>query len=328
MKTIFIGIDISKDSLDAALCQDPAREIETTIRVENSVKGISKLINKFSKLKQELWFCFEHTGNYGLLLMCQLQAEGLNYSVVPALEIKQSQGMTRGKSDPVDAKRIARYAATHSYKLKPFQLPGENLLKIKSMLAYRSQLVGMSRQLQNSYKSHKVTHQTIDVSLILEDIQQNIDGLKEKIRKLETDIVELIQADPKIRNNFTKASNVKGIGLIIAAYMLVYTNNFTAFDNPRKFNCYAGLAPFEHTSGTSIVGKTKTSRLRNKTMKTLLFNGANTATQHDHQLKAYYKRKKQQGKPHNLIMNNIACKLVYRVFAVVNRDEPFVNFMN
>jgi len=328
MKTIFIGIDISKDSLDAALCNDPAQEIETTFRVENSVKGIGKLIKKCKKYKQKLWFCFEHTGNYGLLLMCQLQAEGLRYSVVPALEIKQSQGMTRGKTDPVDAKRIARYAATHSYKLKPFQLPGENLLKIKSMLAYRSQLVGMSRQLQNSYKSHQVTHQSVDVSLILKDIQQNIDGLKEKIRKLEADIVELIQEDPKIRNNYTKASAVKGIGLIIAAYMLVYTNNFTAFDNPRKFNCYAGLAPFEHTSGTSIVGKTKTSRLRNKTMKTLLFNGANTAAIYDQQLKAYYKRKKQQGKPHNLIMNNIACKLVYRVFAVVNREEPFVNFMN
>ena len=328
MKTFFIGIDISKDSLDAALCKDPGQEIETTFRVENSIKGISKLIRKSRKLKQELWFCFEHTGNYGLLLMCQLQAEGLNYSVVPALEIKQSQGMTRGKTDPIDAKRIARYAATHSYKLKAFHLPGENLLKIKSMLAYRSQLVGMSRQLQNSYKSHQITHQAVDVSLILKDIQQNIDGLKEKIRKLEADIVELIQQDPKISSNYIKASAVKGIGLIIAAYMLVYTNNFTAFDNPRQFNCYAGLAPFEHTSGTSIVGKTKTSRLRNKTMKTLLFNGANIAANYDQQLKAYYNRKRQQGKPHNLIMNNIACKLVYRVFAMVNRDEPYVNFMN
>jgi transposase len=328
MKTIFIGIDISKDSLDVAVCQDPALDLDTTFKVENSIKGISKLIKKSTKFNQEVWFCFEHTGNYGLLLMCQLQSEGFTYSVVPALEIKQSQGMTRGKNDTVDAKRIALYAATHSYKLQPFHLPGENLLKIKSMLAYRSQLVGMSRQLQNSYKSHQITNKSVDVSLILDDIKQNIDGLKQKIKKLETDIVELIQADPKMESNFVKASKVKGIGLIIAAYMLVYTNNFTAFDNPRKFNCYAGLAPFEHTSGTSIAGKTKTSRLRNKTIKTLLFNGANTATNYDQELKAYYKRKKDQGKPHNLIMNNIACKLVYRVFAVVNRDEPFVNLMH
>jgi len=328
MKTIFIGIDISKDSLDVAICQDPALGIETTFKVDNSIKGINKLIKKTRAFKQDLWFCFEHTGNYGLLLMCLLQAEGLTYSVVPALEIKKSQGMTRGKSDRVDAGRIAIYAVTRSYKLKPFELPGENLIKIKSMLTYRSQLVGMSRQLQNSYKSHQVTHQAVDVGLILKDIQQNIDGLKEKIKKLEAEVIDLIQSDPRMKNNFLKASTIKGVGLIIAAYMLVYTNNFTAFDNPRKFNCYAGLAPFEHSSGKSIVGKTKTSRLRNKTIKVLLFNGANTAANHDQQLKAYYKRKKDQGKPHNLIMNNIACKLVYRVFAVVNREEPFVNFMN
>ena len=328
MKTIFIGIDISKDSLDVAMCKDPLLDIETTFKVDNSIKGINKLIKKSRKLKQDIWFCFEHTGNYGLLLMCLLQAEGSTYSVVPALEIKQSQGMTRGKSDPIDARRIALYASTHYYKLKPFQLPGENLIKIKSMLAYRSQLVGMSRQLQNSCKSHQITNQAVDVSVILQDIQQNIEQLKTKIKKLEDDIEELIQRDPKMKNNFIKARAVKGIGLIIAAYMLVYTNNFTAFDSPRKFNCYAGLAPFEHTSGTSIKGKTKTSKLRNKTIKILLFNGANTAANHDYQLKAYYKRKKEQGKPHNLIMNNIACKLVYRVFAVVNREEPFINLMN
>lgn len=327
MKTIFIGVDISKDSLDVAVCKDPALEIDTPFKVENSIKGISKLIARSKKLNHDLWFCFEHTGNYGLLLMCQLQSEGLTYSVVPALEIKRSQGMTRGKSDRVDAKRIALYAATHSYKLKSYQLPGENLLKIKSMLTYRSQLVSISRQLQNSYKSHQVTNQSINVSMILKDIQQNIDQLKEKIKTLERDIIEMISTDPMMKSNFSKASTVKGIGLIIATYMLVYTNNFTTFDNPRKFNCYAGLAPFEHTSGTSIVGKTKTSYLRNKTIKTLLFNGANAATNYDHELKAYYKRKKEQGKPHNLIMNNIACKLVYRVFAVVNREEPFVNLM-
>ena len=141
-------------------------------------------------------------------------------------------------------------------------------------------------------------------------------------------VVELISKDAEMKSNFIKARRVKGIGLIIAAYMLVYTNNFTSFDNPRKFNCYAGLAPFEHTSGSSINGKTKTSRLRNKTMKTLLFNGANTAANFDAELKAYYKRKQKEGKPHQLIMNNIACKLVYRVFAVVKREEPFVNLKN
>jgi transposase len=328
MKSIFIGIDISKDTLDVAICQDPSQVIDQVFKVDNTIKGISKLITRCKRYKQELWFCFEHTGNYGLLLMCQLQSEGLKYSVVPALEIKQSLGMVRGKNDAIDAQRIAIYAATNSHKLKPFDLPGENLLKIKALLAYRSQLVNISRQLQNSLKSHKITHQCIDIGLILDDIQQDLDLQKEKIQKVEKQIVELIATDSKMKSNYEKACGVKGIGPIIAAYMILYTNNFTAFDNPRKFNCYAGLAPFERSSGTSIKGKTKTSRLRNKVIKALLFNGANSASNHDYELKAYYKRKRMEGKPHQLIMNNIACKLVYRVFAVVSREEPYVNFKN
>lgn len=328
METIFIGVDISKDTLDYAFCIDISTEIKQSCQVGNSVKGICKMINHAKKYKKPLWFCFEHTGNYGLLLAHQLQSLGLNYSMVPAIEIKRSMGMVRGKNDAVDAIRIAEYAAIHSHKLKPMQLPGEGLLKIKSLLTYRSQLVKMLRQFKNSRKSYLVSSGSIDVGLILNDIDNNISSLLQKIDEMEKQVADIISSDQEIKSNFKKACTVKGIGLIIAAYMLVYTNNFTAFENPRKFNCYAGLAPFEYSSGSSIRGKTKTSSLRNKTMKSLLYNGANSAANNDYQLKMYYKRKRQEGKPHMLIMNNIACKLVYRVFAVVNRQEPYVNFSN
>lgn len=320
MKSIFIGVDISKDTLDYAFCIDSSIEIKQSYQVANSVKGICKMINQANKYKKPLWFCFEHTGNYGLLLAHQLQSLGLNYSMF--------LGIVRGKSDAVDAIRIAGYAAINSHKLKPTQLPGEGLLKIKSLLTYRSQLVKMLRQFKNSRKSHLVSSESVDVGLILNDIDNNISLLMQKIDEMEKQVAEIISNDQQIKSNFKKACTVKGIGLVIAAYMLVYTNNFTAFENPRKFNCYAGLAPFEYTSGSIIRGKTKTSRLRNKTMKSLLYNGANSAANNDYQLKMYYKRKLQQGKPHMLIMNNIACKLVYRVFAVVNRQEPYVNFSN
>lgn len=324
MKTIFIGIDVSKEWLDAAICKDLNQKEMEVFRVENSLNGIEKMLRKCKKAGQDLWFCFEHTGNYGLLLASQLQAAGLVYSVVPALEIIRSQGLVRGKTDKIDAERIAKYAATQSHKLKPFQLPGQELLKLKSLLTYRSQLVSMSVQFQNSRKSFLEQKKSIDVSLILANIEQNLEQIKTNIDQVEKEIQLIIQADDQMSTNYKKTTSVKGVGPIIAAYMLVFTSNFTSFDNPRKFNCYAGLAPFEYSSGSSIRGKTRTSRLRNKTMKTLLFSGANVAASFDKELKKYYNRKKQEGKPHHLIINNIACKLVYRIFAVVKRDEPYV----
>lgn len=74
MKTIYVGIDISKDSLDVAVCKDLNEETKDIFKVDNSLKGINKMISKCNKLKTNLWFCFEHTGNYGLLLSSQLKA--------------------------------------------------------------------------------------------------------------------------------------------------------------------------------------------------------------------------------------------------------------
>ncbi|MCF8460716.1 MAG: transposase [Flavobacteriales bacterium] len=101
--------------------------------------------------------------------------------------------------------------------------------------------------------------------------------------------------------------------------MLVLTNNFASFENARKFNCYAGLAPFEHSSGSSIKSKTRTSPLRNRKTKALLLNRANSAAVHDTELRSYFKRKTGEGKHRMVVLNAIACKLVYRIFAVVNR---------
>src|SRR5690606_6198583 len=94
-------------------------------------------------------------------------------------------------------------------------------------------------------------------------------------------------------------------------------------DDPRKFNCFTGLAPFENSSGLKA-GVTKTSHYRHKYLKALFFNGANSAARYDPQLKKYYQRKKEQGKAHLSIMNAIACKLVSRAFATVKRQSPYL----
>lgn len=329
MKTFFVGIDISKDWLDVAICNDSSLDYSDTFRVVNSINGIRKMIRQCVKIDKqaELWFCFEHTGNYGLLLSHLLEQAQFTYSAVPAIEIIKSVGMTRGKNDMVDARRIARYAATNRLKLKKTSLPGEAIMRIKSLLTYRDQLVKISTQLQNSLKSYLITQRSNDVSDIINQIKEKIAEFKNNISKTEQDILTSINSDQQVKKTFEQTITVKGIGPIIAATMIVITNNFTSFDNPRKFNSYAGLAPFEFSSGSSIRGVTKTHYYRNKNMKRLLFNGANTAAIYDLELKKFYKRKKEQGKHHMSIINAIACKLVSRVFAVTKRDEPFVNLV-
>jgi transposase len=327
MKTVFIGVDISKEWLDVAICTDVTAPITEIFQVKNTIKDIGGMLKKCKKQSTDLWFCFEHTGNYGLLLAHLLDCAELRYTAVPALEIKNSIGITRGKTDSIDAARIALYAATHAHKLKPSQLPSAKLLQLKSKLSYRDQLANISRQFQNMLKSHRVSALVIDNKSIIKDLENQINRLKKTLQKLEAEILAFIHSEEALAKTFQRAVTVKGVGLLTAAHMLVVTNNFTSFVNGRKFNCYAGLAPFAHSSGSSIRGKTKTSKLRNRKMKALLINGANSAAIHDSELRQYFKRKTAEGKHKMVVLNAIACKLVYRIFAVVNRPEPYVELI-
>lgn len=329
MKTFFVGIDISKDWLDVAICDETTLEVTASWKWDNTVEGIEKMIKKCLKQTagSQVWYCFEHTGNYGLLLSSLLEAQEIRYSAVPALEIKRSIGMARGKNDEVDVVRIAVYAATHKLKLKASKLPGKQILRVKYLLTHRSLLVKTCVQLQNSRKSMLIVGKMVDLQDVIIDLEKRIEDLKAQITTIEETIKTELESDDNLSKTFKKITSVKGVGLMIAATMIVCTNNFEAFENPRAFNCYAGLAPFSFSSGSSIQGKTKTSKLRNRTMKTLLFNGANTAVMYDRELKLYYNRKMKEGKHRMVVINAVACKMVYRIFAVLKRDEPYVNLM-
>ncbi|MBA7534728.1 IS110 family transposase ISCaa7 [subsurface metagenome] len=325
-KKHFIGVDISKDTLDLALLEEETCITFIDKKIENSLRGFDRILewlDKQNKKLEDCFFCMEHTGTYGLLFFAWLSQMEIDYCVEPGMQIKRSLGMTRGKNDKVDARRIAEYAYTNKAKLKTFTMPSTLVVQIKQLLTYREQTVRIRSSLKNSLKSHRQYQRVSGLKKITKQIADQIEQQDRLVKEIEKQIVELIETDPQMKKNFELATSVKGIGFVIAAFMLVTTNNFTSFENGRKYACYSGIAPFEYTSGASIKGRSKVSHLGNKTIKTLLSNGANSASKWDPQLKAYYKRKEAEGKDHKLIMNSISCKLVNRVFAVVKRQTPY-----
>jgi transposase len=327
-KKHFIGVDISNAKLDLALLENIENGRFHDKVVTNDFKGFDSIPKWLGKLKidlSECVFCMEHTGTYGLLFFAWLSQMGINYCVEPALKIKRSLGVTRGKNDKVDARRIADYAYTQRAKLQPFNLPSGLMLQIKQLLTYRDQMVRICSSLKNSFKSHKQYQRVSGLKSVAEEIENQITDFKNRIERIEQQVMELIKSDESLFKNYKLATSVIGVAFVIASYMMVTTNNFKSFNNGREYACYSGIAPFAHESGSSIKGKTKVSNLANKKIKTILSNGANSAAKWDPGIKKYYNRKLAQGKDHQLIINSIKCKLVNRVFAVVKRQSPYVN---
>jgi len=325
-KKHFVGIDISKDHLDLTLVDEGSIGVFQDRKVDNSFNGFDKILNWLSKQKVKLedcLFCMEHTGTYGLLLFAWLSQKEIDYCVEPALRIKRSMGITRGKSDKVDARRIAQYASLNRAKLVPFTIPSTLLLQIKQLLTYRNQLSRIRVSLKNSLKNHNRYNAASGLQDISDDIESQIEELEIRIESIGQQIKDLIKSDETLHKNFQLATSVKGIGFVIASFILVTTNNFTSFENSRKYACYSGIAPFENSSG-KYKGQSKVNHLANKKIKALLSNGAHVASKWDPDIKAYYTRKIKEGKDHNSVINAIKCKLVNRVFAVVKRQTPYV----
>ncbi|MEO0332696.1 MAG: IS110 family transposase [Bacteroidota bacterium] len=328
----FVGIDISKATLDAALCHRDNPDQFTHQQFTNTTTGFKQLLRWVTKQKVNTgnsFFCMEHTGHYTLALCCFLQEGGLSYTLVSPLHLKKSLGIVRGKNDQVDAQRITQYACLRYRTLKPMQLPSACLLKLKNLMAFRERLTKTKVSLKQTLQDLRDTSSLVDNSFIIKQSEKQLKLVEQQIKYTDQQMEATIQEDEQVQNHFRLISSVVGIGMITAAAFLIYTQNFSAFDNGRQFACYAGVAPFErpplrYRSGSSIRGSTKVSPLANRKMKALLSNCASAAVQHDPELKAYYQRKLNEGKAKLAALNAVKAKLINRIFATVNRGTEYV----
>ena len=322
--TNFVGIDVSKLTIDAHL-----RERNAHKTFSNNTKGYIALLTWAKRLLKtatltDTLICFEHTGLYSIGLAIFLQEEKIMFAMIPPLEIKRSLGMHRGKSDVIDAKRIADHAWLHKETIKPSVLPAKSILELQMLLTLRNRLVCDRGSFEATSKEQRLTLNLPKEHDMLVVYKSMIDHLTSQIKKLEAQIHTIIDSNADLKNTYDLLTSMKGIGLVIAANMITSTHNFSRFTNWRKFACYIGTAPFEHSSGSSIRGKTQVSPLANKTLKKLLHLAAISAIIHNKELKVYYLRRISEGKSKMSTINILRNKIIARMFAVINRQSGYV----
>lgn len=321
----YLGIDISKSTLDAALIIKEGNVVGQT-KVANNTQGFKDLESWVKKLKvsfSDILVCAEHTGIYGYDLQVWLDDMQINFAFVPALEIKMSLGIKRGKNDTVDALRIAEYAYIRRESISLSHKPSNVIFQLKALLGERKQYVRTRAAL---LARKKALHQ-YETRASVDRREEIIDKYAEYIASIDKQMLCLMEQDDEIMRNYELITSVKGIGLVNAINTIVYTNNFTSFQSPRQYACYCGIAPFEHTSGTSIKGRTAVSKMGNHQLKCELTMAARSAIMHDPWMKQYYKRKMlSKGNipgAHGIILNAIKFKLIVRMFSVVKSGIPY-----
>ncbi len=321
-RTWFIGIDISKRTLDVSIYDPKSKKSRKHFKVSNNNKGFKQLVKelKTDEVKlDEAFICLEYCGVYGLDIGLFLEGK-IKFCFCNALHIKRSLGLTRGKNDKLDAHNISRFSYLFRDELAPTSMPTKTLLSLKHLMSERSRVtkaIVVEKQVIKELKKHIG-------DTALKRTKNRLISLKADIKAIENEIITLIMSEVEIATNYKLLTSIIGISLVNGVMMILCTNNFEGITDPRSFACYCGVAPFEYSSGTSIRGKTRVSHYANKKMKTHLTNAARSAVTHDPEIRLYYQRKKEQGKAHGTIMNAIKFKLITRSFAVVKRRTPFV----
>ncbi|MBX2897982.1 MAG: IS110 family transposase [Cyclobacteriaceae bacterium] len=323
----FLGIDISSTTLDVSILT-PSNEKELIHqRFSNDVTGFKEILSwlKSSGVKvKQSWFCMEHTGIYGLELCCFLSKKKLSYTMYSPLHIKRMMGIVRGKNDKADSRMIAQFAYLYRDRLKPSEMPSKTLISLRILINHRQSLVKRKSELKREIHKMNRMEPIVNVNFVTRCIKREMEWLEAEIEKAEQEMNELINQDELVKTNFDLLNSVPGIGLVVASSFLVQTRNFESFENGRQLACYAGAAPFEYQSGSSIRGKTKIHPIANRQLKTLLTNSAYAALRYDPEIKKYYERKTAEGKAPMSVINAIRCKQIYRMFSVVKRGTPFV----
>ncbi len=326
METLYIlGIDISKKTFQAALTLEGTNFFEQ--EVENNPKAIETYLQGLRKKLgfpfSQLIVCMEHTGIYSYPLLDFLVRKDIKVCVEPALQIKQSQGMTRGKTDVVDARRIAQYAYKNRQELKLWKPQRAVIQKLQALLTVRERLVKTKVQIQVPINEASEFVEAHIWKRIVKNCQGTLKALQKDILKIEKEIDGLVKEDQPLSQQMEWATSVPGVGKITALNVIITSGEFGRISEVKKFACYAGVAPFEHSSGTSVRGKTRVSKMANMTLKKLLHLAAMSAIQYCEELKLFYQRKVAEGKNKMSVINAVRNKLISRIFSCIKNKRTY-----
>lgn len=325
----YLGVDMSKLTFDYCLLADTG-EIIKTGKIDNDTASIATWIEEIEEQFTDLtiWssilVCMEHSGYYASPLLKTIHAQTpAKIWLESALQIKRSMGMQRGKNDRIDAQRIACYAYDFQRKARFWQPSSKSIERLGLLLSHRDRLVRNWLSLSNSLKE--------EIGYVEEALHEEmecinrpaIEAVEQAIEQCNQKITSLLEQDSQLARKTEIVQSIPGFGTVISAKIIEVTRGFTRLTNPRALACFAGVAPFEYSSGTSLKGKTRISHLANKDLKKMLHLAALVTIRKGNIMHDYFQRKVAEGKNKMAVINAVRNKLIHILLACIKNDTTY-----
>ena len=288
MSGIYVGIDVSKESLDVAVV--PSGE---KWQYPNTEAGLNKLIGKLGKLSPAL-IVMEPTGGFEAPLAGALAAEGLPVAIVNARQIRDyARAVGKlAKTDTLDAMVIAEFAQRVQPEVRP--LRDEENQEIKALVSRRRQLIEML----TAEKNRLATAPKWMKSKILDHVK----WLTREIEDLDRNLRQQIESSPFWREKDDLLRSIPGVGNVTSAIILAELPELGTL-NRKEIAALAGVAPFNRDSGT-MRGKRRIWGGRT-VIRSALYMAALVGTRYNPVIRAFYIRLLAKGKAKKVAL--VAC---------------------
>lgn len=313
-KKLCCGIDVSHTKLDVCY-QNNLGEL-FHLQVGNNNEGFKKIMEHTGT---GYHFVMEATGVYYIRLAFYLHQQGCKLSVVNALSIKRyiQMHLERNKSDKKDAGWICRYAVEQCppYWEMPDSAYFESKQLYNTIREYTEQIKRFNNQL------HSLRLLPVPSKDTIKSLEKIIVSMEKEIKQLEQKLQLLLeQWQPEQLKN---VSSIKGIGKRAAAMLIVFTQGFKYTKNHRQLISFAGLAPTEYSSGSSIQGKPRIYKRGGKNLRDVLYMCSMNAIKTNTACKVLYERLRANGKTGKQALIAVCNKLLKQVFAVVKNNSLY-----
>ena len=313
-----LGIDVGKaEIMVALLVDDKCIGKESFVNNDKGFKNLNKWLKqkKISALKA----CMEATGNYSNNVVEFLYNAGHEVHVVNPVCIKAfaKSKLIRTKTDAVDALIIAKYANT--LELIPYKSKSSAVKELKALHRCLDDLKGQCVQISNhlEHKEHVPKSVTSTWKKLLKDF-------KNEIKNIEDSLDELFENNLELKQHRDNLQTIPGIGKTTATSILAESPDLSSFKSPRQYAAYAGLVPKHRTSGSSVRGKARLSKLGSSKLRKALYLPAVVAKNHNPILKAFSNKLKSKGKHNMVIIAAVMRKLLHLCFAIIKSNSTFI----
>jgi transposase len=288
-KELFVGVDVSKATLDVALGSDA--DVRS---VSNDEAGVAGLADQLAKVAPTL-VVMEATGGYESLLAGVLSNHGIAVAVVNPRQVRdfaKSAGVL-AKTDRIDARILARFG--EALRPEPRPLASEEAKELEGLVSRRRQIVDMLTMEKNRLGIARGER-------LRRSIKKHIDWLEEALRRANDDIDKAIRNSPVWREQEDLLRSAKGIGPVSARTMLAELPELGRL-NRKQIAALVGVAPMNRDSGT--MKGTRTCWGGRASVRQVLYMATLTAVRSNPTIRAAYVALQARGKKRKVAV--VAC---------------------